>query len=146
MKDNYILIPSSINEIKSNGCIFIENLNDGFNNRKHYFIGGEESDLKDFLLIKIKENKQDNSYIDFYYYRLNDEEKENANSVLSDFEIEYLKNQNYNSDNIFFKLNPIIFEIAFKLSISEMLFSTFYFSEEPCTIWSNYNKQFIVFL
>lgn len=134
-----------LQELKDRQCLYIDNINDGFENYNFYYIEGSEKDLKEFLLNKIAENTMENTYVDFYYSKLNAEEKKKVNSILTVEEINYLESVTWENNELFFKMNNTLFEITFKLSITDMLFSTFYFSKFPCTIWSNYNRKFVVF-
>jgi len=145
MKENNKLVSISLEELKEKNCLYIESIDKGFNNLKHHFIEGNDNELEEFLLQKIDENGMGNTYVDFYYSRLNSEERNLVNSALSQDNIDYINKYMLEEDGIYFQMTPELFDITFKLSITEMLFSTFYFSKFPCTVWSNYNKKFIVF-
>ncbi len=134
-----------LHELKDRQCLYIDNINDGFEDYNFYYKEGSEKDLKEFLLNKIAENTMENTYVDFYYSKLNAEEKKKVNSILTVEEINYLESITWENNDLFFKMNSTLFEITFKLSITDMLFSTFYFSKIPCTVWSNYNRKFVVF-
>lgn len=134
-----------LQELKDRQCLYIDNINDGFEDYNFYYKEGSEKDLKEFLLNKIAENTMENTYVDFYYSKLNAEEKKKVNSILTVEEINYLESITWENNDLFFKMDSTLFEITFKLSITDMLFSTFYFSKIPCTVWSNYNRKFVVF-
>ncbi|MBS5786550.1 MAG: hypothetical protein KIC98_01465 [Clostridioides difficile] len=134
-----------LQELKDRQCLYIDNINDGFEDYSFYYKEGSEKDLREFLLNKIAENTMENTYVDFYYSKLNAEEKKKVNSILTVEEINYLESITWENNDLFFKMNSTLFEITFKLSITDMLFSTFYFSKIPCTVWSNYNRKFVVF-
>ncbi|WP_024621858.1 hypothetical protein [Metaclostridioides mangenotii] len=145
MKENHKLVSISLEELKEKNCLYIERIDKGFNNLKHHFIEGNDNELKEYLLQKIDENGIENTYVDFYYSRLNFEERNRVYSDLSQDNKDFINKYMLEEDGIYFQMTPELFEITFKLSITEMLFSTFYFSKFPCTVWSNYNKKFIVF-
>lgn len=46
---------------------------------------------------------------------------------------------------VYFKLTEEFIKFLVSISLKEILFSTFYFTKIPCTIWSNYNKKFPIF-
>jgi hypothetical protein len=135
MKENNKLVSISLEELKEKNCLYIESIDKGFNNLKHHLIEGNDNELEEFLLQKIDENGMGN----------NSEERNIVNSALSQDNIDYINKYMLEEDGIYFQMTPELFDITFKLSITEMLFSTFYFSKFPCTVWSNYNKKFIVF-
>ena len=132
---NEILIPISNKEFKEKVTIRFNSINDGFNNYNNKTIEGNEEAFISFLQEAFELNGEDNSYVDFYYNVLNDEDK----ILLEEFE------KNYHEKNIYFKLTKESIPFITRLSTREILFSTIYFTKYPCTIWGNYNKSFPIF-
>ena len=132
---NEILIPISNKEFKEKVTIRFNSINDGFNNYNNKTIEGNEEAFISFLQEAFELNGEDNSYVDFYYNVLNDEDK----ILLEKFE------KNYHEKNIYFKLTKESIPFITRLSTREILFSTIYFTKYPCTIWGNYNKSFPIF-
>jgi hypothetical protein len=132
-------------ELISSGCIYFDRIEDGFSNYKYQIEEGTKEALKAGLLKIVENNQYGNSYVDFYYGKLNEEERGKVHSVLKPEQIQFLKNLELGREDIYFKLTPELFEITFTLSVREMLFSTYYFSKKLCTVWSNYNHQMIYF-
>ena len=132
---NKILIPISNKEFKEKVTIRFNSINDGFNNYNNKTIEGNEEAFISFLQEAFELNGEDNSYVDFYYNVLNDEDK----ILLEEFE------KNYHEKNIYFKLTKESIPFITRLSTREILFSTIYFTKYPCTIWGNYNKSFPIF-
>lgn len=138
-------VPVTRNELTDKGCIFIENIDEGFRDYDWAYVEGSGDDLHQYLRDKIAENGLDHSYLDFYYGRLKQDEKERIQAILEPEEIKYLENLCLKDDQIYFTMTEELFELAFRLSESEALFSSFYFRKYPCTVWSNYGHKFVEF-
>lgn len=133
-----------VEELKEKGAIYIPNIEDGFLYYSHYLMEGSSEEITHQLEELIKENGYEHSYVDFYYGRLTEEERKRVEAVLSKEELEFLNNLN-TADSIYFPLSDSLFKLTLKLSLSELLFSTYYFCKTPCTVWGNYNHVFPVF-
>ena len=138
-------VPLTREELIHKGCICFDNIEEGFRNYEWEYLEGSGEDLHQFLRRKISENGMENCYLDFYYGSLKQEEKERIQSFLKPKEKDYLERLCLKEDQIYFAMTEELFELAFGLSESEELFSTFYFGKDPCTIWSNYGHKFVVF-
>lgn len=138
-------VPLTRNELTDKGCICIEHIDEGFRDYDWAYVEGSGDDLYQYLQDKIMENGMEHSYLDFYYGSLKQDEKERIQAVLKPEEIEYLEKLCLKEDQIYFTMTKELFELAFRLSESEALFSSFYFGKEPCTVWSNYGRRFVVF-
>lgn len=138
-------VPLSLEELKGNGCPFVERVELGFQDYKNRQICGSEKELYDYLKQTILENGWENSFVDFYYGRLSEEQKVKAHSVLDKKSIEYLERLYLRPEQIYFYMTEDLFEISFRLSVTEMLFSTYYFAKYPAAVWSNYNHSLLVF-
>lgn len=128
-------------------CLVPNTIYEGMDNYSHHMIEGNSTELTNYLNEKVKENGEANTYFDFYYGTLPDEAKEKANTVLTKEEVTSLNCLQLSTDpaKLFYVYDSILFPIAVKLSVTEMLFSTFYFAKTKETVWSNYDGKFVVF-
>lgn len=125
--------------------MYIDNVLYGIENFNHICFTGKYEEYKNFIQFLIKNNEQ--SFFDFYFANLKEAEKEyflnnqQYKNILTKFE--------FKKDNIYFDTKHIdqeIFDFITKISFEQMLFSTFYFKNPSLILWTNYNKQFILFL
>lgn len=95
----------------------------------------------------LKINGEENSFIDFYYQKLSEEDKSRLKELLSENDEKVLKlaEEELKGEGIYFRLSKEILPFILRLSTREVLFSTFYFTKIPCTIWGNYNMKFPCF-
>lgn len=126
------------------GALWFERIEEGLDNYPYYFLEGTEEELLQDLKDLVIKNGYENSFVDFYYGRLSLEEKELVQKALTKDEIDYIYTLDF-KDNIYFPLDDKLLTLTVKLSTRELLFSTFYFCKNPCTVWGNYNKKFPVF-
>ena len=134
-----------LEDVKEN-ILYIEDINEGlksFNNGILTIKSDETSvvNFKNFLL------ELDNELIvDYYGNKINDIAFERMINVLKDEEKLYLKEikEKYSEELFFYNIEEKFLEIILKLSLEEILFSSFYIKNEV-TIWGNYNKKFILF-
>ena len=131
-----------------------ENINDGFEKYENRILEGK--DISDSLvlenkIIKFIENAfelngEENSYIDFYYFKLSDEDKQKIEDMLPDEDKKILKEiKQYQFKGIYFYLTKELIHFIVRLSTREILFSTIYFTKVPCTVWGNYGMRFPCF-
>lgn len=132
------------NEIKKN-ILYIKDINSGFNKYPYEIIEGTKEYLYKIIKDLIEVNGYNNAYVDFYYSKLTKESKDIINNNLTKEEREYLVDMNIKEDEIYFNLNEKLFNILFKLTTNEILFSTFYFTKYKCSVWGNYKFKFPIF-
>lgn len=92
-------------------------------------------------------NNIDNSFVDFYYNFLKQEDKNKLENMLSENGKKFLvdfKSKN-STKGVYYKLPIDSIEFINKMNCKEILFSTIYFTKIPCTIWGNYNNKFPIF-
>lgn len=130
--------------LKNKGAILIPTVEYGFENYDYYYIEGSSLEISQKVKELVLENGYEHSYVDFYYGRLKEEEKQILDTHLTKEEIECIKTLDTKSC-IYFPLDEKLLELTLKLSLSELLFSTYYFCKTPCTVWGNYNHVFPVF-
>ena len=134
-----------LEDVKEN-ILYIEDINEGlksFNNGILTLKSDETSvvNFKNFLL------ELDNELIvDYYGNKINDIAFERMINVLEYEEKLYLKEikEKYSEELFFYNIEEKFLEIILKLSLEEILFSSFYIKNEV-TIWGNYNLSFTMF-
>lgn len=147
-----MLIPISEKEFKENVEIKFSNITEGFNrysNKTLEVIDNKffEEKMIEFLEEIVKINGIENSYVDFYYNALSKDDRDRLKEMI-DYEDKLFISEFEREDNegcIYFRLSMDSIPFINKLNSREILFSTMYFTKEPCTIWGNYNKKFPVF-
>lgn len=125
--------------------MYIDNVLYGIEKFNHICFTGEYKQYKNFIQILIKNNEE--SFFDFYFANLKEDEK--AHFFNNKQYKNVLKKFYFEKDNIYFDTKHIdneIFDFITKISFNQMLFSTFYFKNPSLILWTNYNKQFILFL
>lgn len=142
-----VLVPIDKQVFEKEVEIRFNNINDGFDNYCHKVIEGSENQFIDFINKAFELNGADNSYVDFYYNILSEDDKQRLKALISDEDKVILEGfeKSYSEKNIYFKLTKEIIPFIIRLSTREILFSTIYFTKYPCTIWGNYNNKFPVF-
>ena len=133
-----------VEDIKRQGAIYFERIEDGFEQYSYYFLEGTKKEVCDRVRDIIENEGFENCYVDFYYNQLHAEEKRIVEQVLTKDEFDYIIT-NTSKESIFYPLTKRLLEITLKLSIDEILFSSFYCCKTPLTIWGNYNNKFPVF-
>lgn len=130
------------------------NIIEGFDNFSSAIIsdysGSKENDTEGKfynLLNKLYEEEKD-LIVDYYGNKISNEEFNNMISNLKEDEAKYLKRIKGDKINssVYFKIENVEeLNLLLKLSLKSILFSTFYFSKEKLTIWSNYDYKFVIF-
>ena len=131
-------------EIRKKGGIVIDNITEGFAKYDYEMLEKTAEEYIELILGLLKLNGEENSYFDFYYNRLNEEEKRFFRISLSVEEKSVFEKMQLD-DGIYYRLTEEIVPLLVGISFREVLFSSFYFCKEPCTIWGNYDKKFVMF-
>lgn len=139
-------------ELRQRGAIFFEKITEGLHDYADVkFVLDEKKALAHFKNLK-KEYGAENSFADFYYYRLDEDAREMVDELLTEEERSYLSLVKPDSeDEIIFPLDDKLLKIIVKLNAEEMLFSTIYFVEgkaggrKRTTWWGNYEHAYICF-
>lgn len=142
-----LLIPISYEALKNKGAINFSNIEEGFNKYKSNILSGSEEAIEKFLYEAIKLNGIENTFVDFYYETLEEKSKKRVFEMLDEegraLLTKFIKGNN--SKDVYYNITlesiPLICELNFK----EILFSTFYFTKVPLTIWGNYERRFPCF-
>lgn len=135
----------TLEELKDNGIIYIENIQRGFNKYPNLMLEGSEEYVNNAIKQLVAANGIENSYADFYYGRLDEDEKNKVKEALNEKENIIVESLQLSKDDIFLKLNVELLEIFLKLTANEVLFSTFYFTKYPTLVWGNYGRRYPVF-
>lgn len=151
----HVLVPISEELFKEKVKIRFNNIDEGFNRFENYILkseGGESEEKDEQKFIEFIEkalylNGNDNSYVDFYLSKLDEEAKNNIFKLLDEADKTILKKYIYyiGEETIYFQLQKEAIPFITRLCTREILFSTFYFTKFPCTIWGNYNMRFPIF-
>lgn len=144
---NKFLTPVSKEHFEKKVKIRFNNISDGFNNYNNKTIEGNEEEFISFIEQAFEINGEENSYVDFYYNLLQEEDKKRLKDLITEEDREILKDfeEGYKEKNIYFRLTKESIPFITRLCTREILFSTIYFTEYSCTIWGNYNKSFPIF-
>lgn len=132
-------------QLKLKGGIYFERIQQGmslYNWESQFFSPRMAENYLRKLWI---ENGPEDSFVDCYYPFLEEESQEKVLSVLSEEHQEYMRNLAKNQSDIMVPLDEDLLKIAVALNDTEMLFFTFYFTKNPCTIWGNYKQEYIIF-
>jgi hypothetical protein len=148
----HILYPISEKMFEEKVDIRFENINEGFNKFESIDLHSLITDLTEEKIIEFIDNAfllngEDNSFVDFYLNRLDKIAKDNLLSYLNEEDKEMLLGieNEIKDETVYFRLSREVIPFITRLSTREVLFSTFYFTKYPCTIWGNYNMNFPVF-
>ncbi len=142
-------------DLKEQGAIFFEKIQEGFREYDDVTLKLDEKKAMTHFKSLRKEYGAENSYADFYYFRLDEEAKEMVNEMLSEEEISWLglisPFPDEIEEEIIFPLTDRLLRIIVRLNAREMLFSTIYFVQPDkngrprTTWWGNYGKEYICF-
>lgn len=130
------------------------NIIEGFDNFNSAIIsdysGSKEKDteVKFYNLLNKLYEEEEELIADYYGNKISNEEFNNMISNLNKDEAEFLNRirEDKNNSSVYFKIENIEeLNLFLKLSLRSILFSTFYFSKEKFTIWSNYDYKFVIF-
>lgn len=147
-----MLIPVNENDFKNKVIIRFNNITEGINRFENKTLENDKSDdfeksIVEFLEEAVKLNGVENSYVDFYYNILEEEQKNKFKEFLSLEDKGFLRRfEDENSEGgIYYNLSLESIPFIAKITTQEILFSTIYFTKEPFTLWGNYNQKFPVF-
>lgn len=147
-----LLIPISKDEFESKINIKFKNILDGFSNFKNFMITANnvtdgENKLIQFIE-RVFEYNNSEGYVDFYINKISAGDKKRLIALTSDEDKDILKlHLNAPPHNgAFYKLkNKSLIPFLVRLCTNEIFFITFYFANNPITIWGNYDMKFPCF-
>ncbi len=135
----------TLEKVKSLGGIYFENIQEGFDQYEFSYLKGSKNEILKGLKKFQEQNGIEYSFVDFYYGRLNNNEKEKVMQNLEAPYIDILQKYEALNDVTYLLLEEEILCLTAELNAREILFSTYYFCKYPCTIWGNYNLKYPVF-
>lgn len=129
------------------GCMVPDTLQEAMRSGRQEMTEGDEEALETYICRLLEENGRENTYFDFYFGTLSQEEQSRAEMVLSSEQVRFLHESDLpdSREDVYFPFEESLFAIALRLSVTQMLFSTFYFPMLRKTVWSSYEGKFIVF-
>lgn len=129
------------------GCMVPDTLQEAMRSGRQEMEEGGEEALETYIYRLLEENGKENTYFDFYFGTLSEEEQGKAETVLSSEQVRFLHEYDLpdGREDVYFLFEENLFAIALRLSVTQMLFSTFYFPVLHKTVWSSYDGKFIVF-
>lgn len=132
-------------ELKEKGGIYFDKIQQGMSAYQWESKFFSSQMAKEFIGNLWKENGDENSYVDCYYKFLEQESKERIRNVLTEEQRKYLLRLEKEQEDLLVPLTTELLDLAVDLTNKEMLFFTFYFLKNPCTIWGNYKQEYVIF-
>ena len=132
-------------ELKEKGGIYFDKIQQGMSAYQWESKFFSSQMAKEFIGNLWKENGNENSYVDCYYKFLEQESKERIRNVLTEEQRKYLLRLEKEQEDLLVPLTTELLDLAVDLTNKEMLFFTFYFLKNPCTIWGNYKQEYVIF-
>ena len=110
---NKFLTPVSKEHFEKKVKIRFNNISDGFNNYNNKTIEGNEEEFISFIEQAFEINGEENSYVDFYYNLLQEEDKKRLKDLITEEDREILKDfeEGYKEKNIYFRLTKESMEL-----------------------------------
>lgn len=134
----------SIQRLLREHAILLPNIQTGLETFPHVILQKTALEYMDILKQMIRLNGEGRSYADFYWGRLDQAEQ---NRLLASFPPgkkdlwgSLISSLDIGCDDLYFPLEDMEFmRMLHFLSTEEILFSSFYFTKFPCTLWGNYS-------
>ena len=134
--------------LREHGALLISNVQDGMQQNPHEILSMTGDEYLHWLRKLALKSRETGCFADFYFGRINDDERASVLSHLSDSSREYIASLDIGFDDLYYQLDgpddPGLAILA-DLSARELLFSTFYFTRPRCTVWGNYDLKYPVF-
>ena len=130
--------------IISKGGLVEDQILDAMKKYPNQMLEKTEEEYLELLAGLIERNGEGNAFVDCYYGRLKKEEQKRILEALSDEEVQMLERHD-TEGGIYFPLTKENLPLMAAFSAREILFSTYYFTKHPCTIWGNYDLKYPVF-
>lgn len=121
--------------------LYFDNIMQGFETGYFFKLEGDIKNYKNFLTEAIAMNGAEHSYCDFYYNTLEKQEREVFEKGLTENEKVLFEEIEKSAKDIYYRLTKEMLEFTLSITGREWMFSTFYFSKIPCTLWGNYNMN-----
>ena len=141
-----------VSDLQNMDGIYIRTITEGMHDFLYYIIEGTREQHYRLLAELVDLNKPQRSFADFYYKRINSSNigllKKHLNeeeSILIDRLIQEGHASGSEEEFYMVELTEKVLSLLLHISYTECLFSSFYFTKVPCTIWSNYRGRFLLF-
>lgn len=137
-----------IQQLMAENALLISNISQGFQHYPYKVLYHTADEYLKLLKHMTAINSPGHSYVDFYFGRLSEEEKNRICSRICPSWQSAIHSLKLSPDQIYFQLedeHDLFLEILSGLSAEELLFSTFYFTKYPCTLWTNYGLKYPLF-
>jgi len=135
----------TLEQFQTMAPMYVDSVLDGLDRYPSVILDGNRISLYKVLVSLSEAAGYEHSYVDCYYYRISDEARENLQVKYPKEDLEQIKQSGLTKEYYFVQMTEELLSVLFKLSIDEMLFSTFYFPTLGVMVWGNYDKQFPVF-
>ncbi|MBU9724528.1 hypothetical protein [Diplocloster modestus] len=131
--------------LKKKGALLFSEIEEGFSRYEHVILERTEPEYRHMLDVMLQINGREEAYCDFYYGRLSREEQRGFRRSLSEEQLAMLMNFYFQKDEVYYPLTRSMIRFLSDITAREVLFSTFYFTRYPCTVWGNYGLRYPVF-
>lgn len=138
----------TVEQLKRAGAIYLEHIRDGLETYDNETVKMTRAEAEICFLEKLHKYGPGKSYLDFYYFVLDEEARGRIDGQLSAEEKRFLISMDREDGSFIFPALEELIRIAVKLNESEMLFSSFYFVEgegKASIWWGNYGQEYLVF-
>lgn len=138
----------TVEQLKQAGAIYVEYVRDGLEAYDNEVVKMTGAEAEKCFLEKLHKCGPEKSFLDFYYFVLDEEARGRIESQLSAEEKRFLNSMDREDGDFIFSAAEELIRIAAKLNESEMLFSSFYFVEgegKASIWWGNYGQEYLVF-
>lgn len=144
----------NVKELQKLGAIYFENIGTGLSEYQNEIKRMNNIQAYEFFKEKWQKEYPNETFVDFYYFRLEESARQKVNELLTAEEKIYLENlrkimeEKHLEEALIFPMEEELLQIVTKLNDREMLFSTIYFTGEKgkrSTWWGNYGKEYVVF-
>ena len=136
----------TVEELKKEGAIYFEKVTDGMQQYENQIIRMNAFQAVDKFMEMWEMLGCKNMYVDFYYFTLPGQARQQIDTVLTYQELEYIHQMEHEEGQVLFPVNEILLSICAKLNATEMLFCTIYMTGDyPSTWWGNYGGEYVVF-
>lgn len=136
----------TLEELKQAGAIYVEYIRDGLEQYENEIITMQEIEAGQFFLKELH-NKNQNLFLDFYYFTLDEQARSRVDGKLTGEERAWLSAFPHEEGAFIFPAAEELIRIAVKLNAEEMLFSSFYIAGQDGSAsiwWGNYGEEYVV--
>lgn len=138
----------TVEQLKQAGAIYVEHIRDGLETYDNEVVKMTGAEAEKYFLEKLHKYGSEKSFLDFYYFVLDEGARGRIDGQLSAKEKKFLNSMDREDGSFIFSAVEELVRIAAKLNDSEMLFSSFYFAEgegKASIWWGNYGQEYLVF-